>query len=128
VKDLTKIKTPFGLLGKKTRKALQEHWGVGGEIEYFDDEGVWVLSTGHQWLPWRVYRKKQIEPVTPVLSSEYREMFEAALARPDAHPIFAAVKEWQEAFADTYITTSSNERGSRLLKACDAIAEIKVPS
>jgi hypothetical protein len=37
MKDLTKIEKPFGLLGKKTREALETH---GGPYQYFD-RGKW---------------------------------------------------------------------------------------
>ena len=58
MKDLTKIKTPLGLLGKKTRKALRAHHEAGGEIQQYITYAGWVDIPAPHWDPATAYRAK----------------------------------------------------------------------
>jgi len=126
--DLTKITMQFGTLRRKIRTALQAHFDAGGEIEVLSRDGIWVKITAPSWIETRVYRAKPTAMITGNigLSDEYRAIFvgvqERAQAETQPHPIFAAVKEWQEAHTLTCGVTD------RRIKACAALMAIKVPS
>jgi hypothetical protein len=135
MKDLTKIKTPFGTLRRKIRTALQAHFDAGGAIEFMDG-GDWKPACSPQWLPNRAYRAKPTGPIigSIVLSAEYRGVFVGVQARAQSetqpHPIFAAVKEWQEAGC---AMRGNREKldifaaHARMQAAFDALMAIKVP-
>jgi len=112
MKDLTKIKAPLGLLGKKTSKALRAH---SGPIEVWDCEKGWEIVTAPIWLMDCVYRVKPtnlgVAPSGDGCSDDtdaVRSILDdpltgRAYASPLNHAgcdtpaaIFAAVKEWQE--------------------------------
>ena len=96
MKDLTKIKTPFGLLGKKTRKALRAHFEAGGEIKIYLEDGGWTDCLNPFNSGELAYRAKP--PSYGKWFDAHAELAKIEAAKP--HPIFAAVKEWQEARAE----------------------------
>ncbi len=140
MKDLTKIKTPVGLLKTKVQKALRAH---GGPYECYVD-GQW----SHCYPTWNkdyAYRVKPADPITlttvvgdgiidntatlqaavdeagalPVGQFYKKDYPLAAQVQRDPHPIFAAVKEWQE----TYCIAGA----ARQMQACRNLLSIKVP-
>ena len=56
--NLTKIKTPFGLLSEKKKAALKAHCKDGGKIEAFLNSGTWGKSTSPHWYSSVTYRAK----------------------------------------------------------------------
>ena len=145
MKDLTKIKTPFGLLGKKTRKALR---ASTDQIQVYRDNG-WHDIDRPAFLPSCTYRAKPADPIA-VLSELQTEVFKKVLTcdalikramqsetAATVPAIFAAVKEWQEAreeaLKDWHCSPNSNSKQScdirlRLSTADKALLAIKVPS
>lgn len=138
MKDLTKIKTPFGLLGKKTRNALREHHDAGGEIDCWDYETGWRNCEDPMWARNTPYRVKPADPIA-VLSEMQTEVFKKVLTcdalikramqsetAATVPAIFAAVKEWQEAVRDGRIATNGT---CDLIgaKAHSALMAIKAP-
>ena len=108
MKDLTRITTPFGLLGKKTRKALKHAAMHRGRFDAWID-GKW-MDCGTPMLPL-------------VKAVIYRVKPDATNADP--HHIFAAVKEWQEARkAQGYGALGA---GRRYDNACEVLMSV-VPS
>ena len=132
MKDLTKIKTPFVLLGKKTRKALR---ASTDQIQVYHDNG-WHDIDRPAFLPFCTYRAKPADPIA-VLSEMQEAVFKSVLGYADiserassiaaAPAIFAAVKEWQEAVRDGRIATNGT---CDLIgaKAHAALMAIVVPS
>lgn len=136
MKDLTKIKTPFGLLGKKTRKALRAH---GGPYEFYSG-GKWRSGENPTWHETYAYRVKPADPIA-VLSDMQESVFKsvlgyaaiservsAASSIAAAPAIFAAVKEWQEAREARYVDGAAEEADDAYVNACTALAAIVVPA
>lgn len=121
MKDLTKIKTPFGLLKQikpKIAKALEDH---GGPYEIF---------TANRWAA--AGQVKDIHPsyvirVKPVENKSLEELSEQLGVRP---PIFAAVKEWQDARMAMMKTMEKSDvfaAHDRMQASIEALEAIKVP-
>jgi hypothetical protein len=107
MKDLTKIKKLFGLLGKKTQEALEAH---GGPYEFFGSEGVWIDLPLPAWSPGNTYRvKPQPKPIAEP-ATEYSTQAE----------INAAVREFQRNYPKFISDIFS--------KAAIALAALRVPS
>lgn len=128
MKDLTKIKTPFGLLKPKVRSAMHEHHDAGGTIQCYSVHG-W-MDCEPDWTEYRVYRVKPADlimdarfvPAIPWDNGVKPRSVRDEIEPP--HPIFAAVKEWQEARLHYQV----GEDYGGLWAAAQALAEIKVPS
>lgn len=125
MKDLTKIKTPFGLLKPKVQDRLLAHLRANGLIEMFWSP-AWKDSTSDRFDDRFTYRAKPGFPILPENKTvaALREEFKTTSARyvcmPADTPIFAAVKEWQEARA--------GNSWRRVDAATAALVAIKVPS
>ncbi len=124
MKDLTKIKTPFGLLKPKVRNAMHEHHDAGGTIQCYSVHG-W-MDCEPDWTEYHVYRVKPAENKTvAALREEFKTTSARYVCMPADTPIFAAVKEWQEARANMGKDGGSIDRWQAAL---NALAAIKVPS
>ena len=121
MKDLTKIKTPFGLLKPKVRNAMHEHHDAGGTIQCYSVHG-W-MDCEPDWTEYHVYRVKPSDPIRPEHIKVSGGAFTFAGDQP--HPIFAAVKEWQDARKGAGLGTKGHER---IRIAAEALAAIKVPA
>jgi len=74
--NLTKIKTPFGLLSKKKQAALKAHYDAGGDVETFRAAGYWdelLLPCWHHDMTYRAKPVMQTKPKVPweVVSDEW---------------------------------------------------------
>jgi hypothetical protein len=84
MKDLTKIKKPFGLLGEKTQTALQAH---GGPYLCQSVSGKWSDVCNPTWFPEIAYRVKPQPKPTIETATEYSKKSK----------IYAAVRKFQVA-------------------------------
>jgi len=144
MKDLTKIKAPLGLLGKKTRKALRAHHEADETIQCYSVFG-W-MDCEPDWTEYHVYRAKPTAlDLTPsgdgcaddtdaVRSILDEPLTGRAYASPLNHAgcdtpaaIFAAVKEWQEALATSEGQRVGSARGLIYTAAIKALRSLKVP-
>jgi hypothetical protein len=57
MKDLTKIKKPFGMLGKKTQARLRALPAADGAVQGYSTGGDWSVLSHPAWVTYHTYRQ-----------------------------------------------------------------------